>query len=333
MINPPSTILDISRNGRQLKRSSSRNDESNVASESKTIKFINSEWTPLAPPKFRLTRRLGIQLNKNVTNNLASVNQTRIETKNDTTTKILSRSKRQTGIDLQNVVELQSIIGNLPEGTLIKQVDPSTTELLLRLLRKTSANEELQKKRITKVYYVDLGPNGQNPFALKDKLENTSGTSTAGDLSRINTGTNLAPYQQGFGTFNNNRPSGTFTGGVAPSLNFRQPTPTSTPAPATAPVTSTTTTPRPGLVSNFNTLVNNNGPRFILNENDYEYGELLCEGRFTGSMPDLRNDCRLYFECNPDTIDTYACPENQRFDLSRQQCVPEKEAYCPRYTT
>ena len=42
MINPPSAVLDISRNGRQLKRSSSKNEEQNVASELKPIRFVNS---------------------------------------------------------------------------------------------------------------------------------------------------------------------------------------------------------------------------------------------------------------------------------------------------
>nr|XP_027205999.1 transcriptional regulator DEF1-like isoform X1 [Dermatophagoides pteronyssinus] len=308
MINPPSAVLDISRNGRQLKRSSSKNEEQNVASESKPIRFVNSEWTPLAPPKFRLARRLGIQINKDAS--LENPNVTTIPTtteiapilENET---VLSRSKRQ--VAAVNPSELERIIGNLPEGAVIKKIDPATTELLLRLLRNTNASDDIERKKITKVYYIYLAPKANgNSANLFDQNSTLNREESPPPLANIDYQRNRqpAPYQENFPV---NR------------LNY-----VDTPRRRPLTTTTTTTTEAPILTTS--------QPKFVLNEQDYEYGEILCEGRFNGGVPDFRNDCRLYFECNPQTIDTYACPEDQRYDMARQLCVPEREAYCPQFS-
>ncbi|KAF7494358.1 hypothetical protein SSS_03831 [Sarcoptes scabiei] len=293
MINPPSAVFDISRNGRHLKRSSSKNEEQNVASESKPIRFVNSEWTPLTPPRFRLAHRLGIHINRS----------------GGKQTLVLTRSKRQI-VDL-NHEELEKVIGNLPQGAVVKKIDPSTTELLLRLLRNTSASEDIERKKITKIYYVYLGPKGSAESSKPTKNNNDDDFATKPIVRDLLPPPPRPPPIQ-------SAPVTRFTTDAS-----KKPQPKAT----TTTTTTTTTTEVPPIVPK----AAGKRPGFTLNELDYEYGEILCEGRFSGGMPDLRNDCRIYFECNPNTIDTYACPEHQRYDLSRQQCVPEDQAFCPRF--
>lgn len=156
----------------------------------------------------------------------------------------LTRPKRQA----LNDSEFGNLLSHLPEGARVKQVDPNTSQLLLGLLRNTSASAELARKKVTRVFYVHL------PAQVSGKQ-------------------------------------------VTPSGQHR------------SPLASTGVS---------------------LTERDYEYGEELCEGRFRGGVADPRHDCRLYFECNPSTIDTYACPPDHRFHSPSQTCRPSRQVTCAR---
>ncbi|OTF82313.1 hypothetical protein BLA29_007976, partial [Euroglyphus maynei] len=228
---------------------------------------------------------------------------------------VLSRSKRQAAV--VNPSELERFIGNLPEGAVIKKIDPATTELLLRLLRNTNASDDIVRKKITKIYYVHLTPKENGNLFNQNATLNREDSPPV--LTHIDYQRNRqpAPYQENFPI---TRPNYVDT-------PRRRPLPSSSTTTTRATTTTTTTT------TETPPIMTTSKPKFILNEQDYEYGEILCEGRFSGGVPDFRNDCRLYFECNTQTIDTYACPEDQRYDMSRQTCVPEREAYCPRFSS
>ncbi|KAI2796077.1 hypothetical protein BLOT_016089 [Blomia tropicalis] len=318
------------RDGRALKRSFDPSDDTKIVT-----KFVNSDWTSTIPKQ--ITKR-----------------------SNGTTSTVIRRlSKRQ----VSSKDEL-SVLKQLPTGTVVKEIDPKTTELLLRLLRNNSnATNDFQKKKITNIYYV--------------YLPNRNRTSTVQTLNRVHTQQpaifnseaeqNVAlrrqppkrrPPQNGGDDLpvpEQRRPIASQTpvptrrepGSDVPfqrrppqrlpddgeEVFIRQPKPqrqrpqqTQTNREQTfrtrvSTTTTTTTTPMPPSTETSG---------FMLTEADYEFGERLCEGRFSGSVPDPRHGCRLYFTCNADTIDTYSCPDHYRFDTLSQLCQPGEYIQCPR---
>ena len=283
---PISTVRidSISREGRTLKRSFAfQPDKLLKESESKRVQFVNSNWPSVVKPSsITVHRRVGAIRNKR---------------------QVLSSS------------QFHSILNRLPQGTKVKEIDPQTTELLVRLLRNT--RNEFSLKNITKIFYVHLTSNlNAEDQAVDRSPDLRSITDTTRDLKTTR------PW---------NRPTRRPTGENSTRRTQPPPPPPSTPTFVTTPKVPTRVQFESNRNQNDASNTRNRSPsknEFVLSEQDFEYGELLCDGKFSGAVADPRHDCRLYFECNQDTIDTFACPETHRFDAVSQQCRERRLVQC-----
>lgn len=308
ILNPrPVMSSDTSRNGRSLKRSfDSSNSGDNDEEVPRVMKFANSNWVAV-PPKINRRSLDGV------------VDDSTVVVPKANASFVIRRAKRQA----QSPPELTTVLDGLPPGAVVKKIDPNTTELLLRLLRNTSASAELERKKVTKIYYVYFSGNNNK----KQQKPETSQPVAQSLPPRRQFIPEVTPIAAPAPT---SRPRPRPRPPQEPAQRQptqRRPRPPLVEAPPTpAPTTTTTTTPPPPPPP---------APEqptrgLVLTERDYEFGELLCEGRFSGGVPDPRHDCRLYFECNSETIDTFACPEGHRFDAHLQQCAPAETTVCRR---
>ena len=185
---------------------------------------------------------------------------------------------------------------DLPKGTQIKEVDGQTSQLLLSLLKANNPDAGFSGKKISTIYYVYL-PKDESNEQSRTRVTQPVRQRQPQTTTTTTTTTEAPQWQEPPATRRPNR-------NRANNRN-RQ---------------TTTTTPAPEIKAT----------AFELTEGDYEFGEKLCEGRFSGSIADPRHNCQLYFTCNADTIDTYTCPDRYRFDSHSQLCQPAEKVKCSR---
>lgn len=303
-----------------------------------SVKFVNSQWTPSGSASSKRAKVL--ILHSEPRSNRSDSSSARLHSnRNDNPFgQFLKRAKRQASTDDSAASDLKNVLSELPKGTLVRRIDPKMTELLLSLLRNTNASQDFSKKKITNVYYVYFPTrNGTQPSDADSGTVNFTATRNRNtDLDDPSSSRRRVPS-------NRNRPDEV----RRPILRERTtliprnrvvttPVPVRATRPSTTTTsTTTTTTEAPAIISALQPQLPQLSPQkpiggFMLTEQDYNFAEQLCEGRFSGGIADPRHACKLYFECNPSTIDTFACPDGYAFDNRRQLCLQSQAVTCPR---